>query len=205
MARFTGPKAKICRKFGENIFGTTKYDRILNKRKFPPGQHGRTQRRKLSDYGVHLKEKQKLRYTYCLLEKQFRNYFYKAAKMTGVTGDLLLQILERRLDNVVYRLGFAVTRMQARQFVNHGHVRVNGKKVDIPSFLVKAGDTIEIREKSRSIKAIKEAVERTETSSPFSWLSVDKENMRGQFLTIPAAAEIPVSVDTRLIVEYYSK
>jgi len=205
MARFTGPKAKICRKFGENIFGTAKYDRILNKRKFPPGQHGRTQRRKLSDYGVHLKEKQKLRYTYCLLEKQFRNYFYKAAKMTGVTGDLLLQILERRLDNVVYRLGFAVTRMQARQFVNHGHVRVNGKKVDIPSFLVKAGDTIEIREKSRSIKAIKEAVERTETSSPFSWLSVDKENMRGQFLTIPAAAEIPVSVDTRLIVEYYSK
>ncbi len=205
MARFTGPKAKICRKFGENIFGTAKYDRILNKRKFPPGQHGRTQRRKLSDYGVHLKEKQKLRYTYCLLEKQFRNYFFKAAKMTGVTGDLLLQILERRLDNVVYRLGFAVTRMQARQFVNHGHVRVNGKKVDIPSFLVKAGDTIEIREKSRSIKAIKEAVERTETSSPFSWLSVDKENMRGQFLTIPAAAEIPVSVDTRLIVEYYSK
>lgn len=205
MARFTGPKAKICRKFGENIFGTAKYDRILNKRKFPPGQHGRTQRRKLSDYGVHLKEKQKLRYTYCLLEKQFRNYFFKAAKMTGVTGDILLQILERRLDNVVYRLGFAVTRMQARQFVNHGHVRVNGKKVDIPSFLVKAGDTVEIREKSRSIKAIKEAVERTETSSPFSWLSVDKENMRGQFLTIPAAAEIPVSVDTRLIVEYYSK
>ena len=205
MARFTGPKAKVCRRFGENIFGPAKYDKILNKRKFPPGQHGKTQRRKISDYGLHLKEKQKLRYTYCLLEKQFRNYFFKAAKMTGVTGDILLQILERRLDNVVYRLGFAVTRMQARQFVNHGHVRVNGKKVDIPSFLVKAGDTIEIREKSRSIKAIKEAVERTETSSPFSWLSVDKENMRGQFLTIPAAAEIPVSVDTRLIVEYYSK
>ncbi|HPS39092.1 MAG TPA: 30S ribosomal protein S4 [Candidatus Cloacimonadota bacterium] len=205
MARFTGPKAKVCRRFGENIFGPAKYDKILNKRKFPPGQHGKTQRRKISDYGLHLKEKQKLRYTYCLLEKQFRNYFFKAAKMTGVTGDILLQILERRLDNVVYRLGFAVTRMQARQFVNHGHVRVNGKKVDIPSFLVKAGDTIEMREKSRSIKAIKEAVERTETSSPFSWLTVDKENMRGQFLTIPAAAEIPVSVDTRLIVEYYSK
>ncbi|HNX37464.1 MAG TPA: 30S ribosomal protein S4 [Candidatus Cloacimonadota bacterium] len=205
MARFTGPKAKVCRRFGENIFGPAKYDKILNKRKFPPGQHGKTQRRKISDYGLHLKEKQKLRYTYCLLEKQFRNYFFKAAKMTGVTGDILLQILERRLDNVVYRLGFAVTRMQARQFVNHGHIRVNGKKVDIPSFLVKAGDTVEVREKSRSIKAIKEAVERTETSSPFSWLTVDKENMRGQFLTIPAAAEIPVSVDTRLIVEYYSK
>jgi len=205
MARFTGPKAKVCRRFGENIFGPAKYDKILNKRKFPPGQHGKTQRRKISDYGLHLKEKQKLRYTYCLLEKQFRNYFFKAAKMTGVTGDILLQILERRLDNVVYRLGFAVTRMQARQFVNHGHIRVNGKKVDIPSFLVKAGDTVEVREKSRSIKAIKEAVERTETSSPFSWLTVDKENMRGQFLTIPAAAEIPCSVDTRLIVEYYSK
>ena len=205
MARFTGPKAKVCRRFGENIFGPAKYDKILNKRKFPPGQHGKTQRRKISDYGLHLKEKQKLRYTYCLLEKQFRNYFFKAAKMTGVTGDILLQILERRLDNVVYRLGFGVTRMQARQFVNHGHIRVNGKKVDIPSFLVKAGDTVEVREKSRSIKAIKEAVERTETSSPFSWLTVDKENMRGQFLTIPAAAEIPVSVDTRLIVEYYSK
>ncbi len=205
MARFTGPKAKLCRKFGENIFGTAKYDRILNKRKFPPGQHGKTQRRKLSDYAVHLREKQKLRLTYCLLEKQFRNYFFKAAKMTGVTGDILMQILERRLDNVVYRLGFAVTRMQSRQFVNHGHILVNGKKVDIPSFLVKAGDTIEIRERSKSIPAIKEAVERTESTSPFSWLSVDKENMRGQFLTIPAAAEIPCSVDTRLIVEYYSK
>ena len=205
MARYTGPKAKICSKFGENIFGSAKFDRILNKRKFPPGQHGRTLRRKLSDYGVHLREKQKLRLTYGLLEKQFRNYFFKAAKMTGVTGDILMQILERRLDNVVYRLGFAVTRMQARQFVNHGHIRVNGKKVDIPSFLVKPGDVIEVREKSRSIKAIIEAVERTESTSPFAWLSVDKENMRGEFLTVPAASEIPVNVDTRLIVEYYSK
>jgi small subunit ribosomal protein S4 len=205
MARYTGPKAKLCRKFGENIFGSAKFDRILNKRKFPPGQHGRTLRRKLSDYGVHLREKQKLRLTYGLLEKQFRNYFFKAAKMTGVTGDILMQILERRLDNVVYRLGFAVTRMQARQFVNHGHIRVNGKKVDIPSFLVKPGDVIEVREKSRSIKAIIEAVERTESTSPYAWLSVDKENMRGEFLTVPAASEIPVNVDTRLIVEYYSK
>lgn len=205
MARYTGPKAKLCRKFGENIFGPAKFDRILNKRKFPPGQHGANMRRKLSDYGVHLREKQKLRLTYGLLEKQFRSYFYKAAKMTGVTGDILLQILERRLDNVVYRMGFATTRMQARQFVNHGHVRVNGKKVDIPSFLVKPGDVVEIREKSRSIKAIQEAMERTETTSPFSWITVDKENMRGEFTSIPAAAEIPVTVDTRLIVEYYSK
>lgn len=205
MARYTGPKAKLCRKFGENIFGTAKYDRILNKRKFPPGQHGKNMRRKLSDYGVHLREKQKMRNTYCLLEKQFSNYFFKAAKMTGVTGDNLLLILERRLDNVVYRLGFAATRMQARQFVNHGHFMVNGKKVDIPSFLVKAGDIIEVRPGSRSMKMLVEAMERTETTSPYSWLSVDKENMRGQFVTIPPASEVPNTVDLRLIVEFYSK
>lgn len=205
MARYTGPKAKVCRKFGENIFGTTKYDRILNKRKFPAGQHGKNMRRKLSDYGVHLREKQKMRYTYCLLEKQFRNYFVKAAKMAGVTGDNLLVMLERRLDNTVYRLGFATTRMQARQFVNHGHFMVNGKKVDIPSFLLKAGDIIEVRPKSRGMEMLKDAMDRTETSSPFSWLSVDKENMRGQFVSVPPASEIPNTVDLRLIVEFYSK
>lgn len=205
MARYTGPKAKLCRKFGENIFGTAKYDRILNKRKFPPGQHGKNMRRKLSDYGVHLREKQKMRNTYCLLEKQFSNYFVKAAKMAGVTGDNLLLMLERRLDNVVYRLGFAATRMQARQFVNHGHFMVNGKKVDIPSFLVKAGDIIEVRPGSRSMKMLVEAMERTETTSPYSWLSVDKDNMRGQFVTIPPASEVPNTVDLRLIVEFYSK
>lgn len=205
MARYTGPKAKVCRKFGENIFGTTKYDRILNKRKFPAGQHGKNMRRKLSDYGVHLREKQKMRYTYCLLEKQFRNYFVKAAKMAGVTGDNLLVMLERRLDNTVYRLGFATTRMQARQFVNHGHFMVNGKKVDIPSYLLKAGDIIEVRPKSRGMEMLKDAMDRTETSSPFSWLSVDKENMRGQFVSVPPASEIPNTVDLRLIVEFYSK
>lgn len=205
MARYTGPKAKVCRKFGENIFGTTKYDRILNKRKFPAGQHGKNMRRKLSDYGVHLREKQKMRYTYCLLEKQFRNYFVKSAKMAGVTGDNLLIMLERRMDNTVYRLGFATTRMQARQFVNHGHFMVNGKKVDIPSYLLKAGDIIEVRPKSRGMEMLKDAMERTETSSPYSWLSVDKENMRGQFVSVPPASEIPNTVDLRLIVEFYSK
>ncbi|MDY0151384.1 MAG: 30S ribosomal protein S4 [Candidatus Cloacimonas sp.] len=205
MARYTGPKARLCRKFGENIFGNAKYDKILAKRKFPPGQHGKNMRRKLSDYGVHLREKQKLRSTYCLMEKQFRNYFFKAAKAGGVTGDNLMQILERRLDNVVYRLGFAVTRMQSRQFINHGHMMVNGKKVDIPSFLVKEGDIIEVRPKSRGIKLIVEAMERTEVSSPYTWLSVDKENFRGQFIAIPAISEIPVTVDLRLIVEFYSK
>lgn len=205
MARYTGPKAKLCRKFGENIFGSAKYDKILAKRKYPSGQHGRLMRRKLSDYGVHLREKQKLRLTYCLMEKQFKNYFVKAAKATGVTGDNLMQLLERRLDNVVYRLGFATTRMQSRQFINHGHIMVNGKKVDIPSFLVKEGDIIEVRPQSRGMKMLVEALERTEVTSPYSWLTVDKENMRGSFDSIPAASEIPITVDLRLIVEFYSK
>ncbi len=205
MARYTGPKAKLCRKFGENLFGVAKYDKILEKRKFPAGQHGKNMRRKLSDYGVHLREKQKLRLTYCLLEKQFRNYYFKAEKMAGVTGDNLMQMLERRMDNVVYRMGFAVTRMQARQFVTHGHFLVNGKKVDIPSLLVKPGDIVEIREKSRSNSMINECMERTAATSPYSWLTIDKENKRGQFLAIPAATEIPTNVDIRLIVEFYSK
>lgn len=205
MAKYTGPKAKICRRFGENIFGTAKYDRILAKRKFPAGQHGKNLRRKLSDYAIHLREKQKLRNTYCLLEKQFRNYFFKADKMAGVTGDNLLIMLERRLDNTVYRLGFATTRMQARQFVNHGHFTVNGKKVDIPSYLLKAGDIIEVRPKSRGMEMLKDAMERTEITTPYSWLSVDKENLRGQFVNIPPASEIPNTVDLRLIVEFYSK
>jgi len=205
MARYTGPKAKLCRKFGENIFGTAKYDKILGKRKFPSGQHGKNMRRKLSDYGVHLREKQKLRITYCLMEKQFKNYFVKAAKATGVTGDNLMQFLERRLDNVVYRLGFAVTRMQARQFVTHGHMMVNGRKVDIPSFLVKENDIIEVRPKSRGMKLLVEAMDRTEVTSPYSWLSVDKENFRGQFNAMPAPSEITTNVDLRLIVEFYSK
>jgi small subunit ribosomal protein S4 len=205
MARYTGPKAKLCRRFGENLFGTTKYDKILAKRSYPAGQHGKSFRRKVSDYGTHLREKQKLRLTYCLLERQFHNYFVKAEKMTGVTGDNLLQLLERRLDNVVYRLGFAVTRMQSRQFVCHGHFMVNGKKVDIPSYLVKAGDTIEVRERSRGNSMIKDAMERTEATSPYSWLTVSKENMNGQFLAIPAAADIPTTVDVRLIIEFYSK
>ncbi len=205
MARYTGPRAKLCRKFGENIFGTVKYDKILSKRKFPPGQHGRNMRRKASDYSIHLREKQKLRNIYCLLEKQFSNYFVKAAKMGGVAGDNLLQLLERRLDNTVYRLGFATTRMQSRQFVNHGHFMVNGKKVDIPSYLLKDGDIVEVRPKSKGIKPLVEAWENSGASSPFPWLSVDKDNMRGQFVNLPPASEIPNTADLRLIVEYYSK
>ncbi|MBN2830595.1 MAG: 30S ribosomal protein S4 [Candidatus Cloacimonetes bacterium] len=207
MARYTGPKAKICRKFGENIYGTPKYDRILQKKNYAPGQHGNTRgfRKKMSDYGIHLKEKQKLRHIYCLLEKQFFNYYEKAEKMAGVTGDNLLQILERRLDNTVYRMGFAVTRMQARQFVNHGHIFVNGKCVDIASYLLKPGDVVEIKEKSRSIKAIVDAMDMTSLTSPYSWLKVEKDKFKGEFATIPVADEIQINVDVRLIVEFYSK
>jgi small subunit ribosomal protein S4 len=207
MARYTGPKAKLCRRFNENLFGTAKYDKIIGKKPYPAGQHGKdkAQRRKISDYGLHLKEKQKLRFTYGLLEKQFRNLFFKAEKMQGVTGDNLLQLLERRLDNVVYRLGFAVTRMQARQFVNHGHIDVNGQRVDIASYLLKAGDVIEIHPKSRSMKALVEAMDMTGMSSPYTWLSVDKDNFRGEFLMVPAIDLIPIQVDDRLIVEFYSK
>jgi len=205
MAKYTGPKAKICRRFGENIYGNAKYDKVLSRRKFPAGQHGRVMRRKPSDYNLHLREKQKLRNTYNLLERQFSNYFKKAAKAPGVTGDNLLLLLERRLDNVVYRMGFAVTRMQARQFVNHGHFLVNGRKVDIPSYLVKGGDIIEVRPKSKGMKPLLEAMDKTEVSSPYSWLSIDKENFRGQLLSLPAISEIPVTCDLRLIVEFYSK
>ncbi len=204
MARYTGPKAKLVRKFGENIFGTPKYDRILEKRNYPAGDHGKRFRKKMSDYGTHLMEKQKLRHTYCLLEKQFYNYFLKASKKDGVTGDNFLQLLERRLDNVVYRLGFAVTRMQARQFVNHGHIFVNGRRVNIASFLCKPGDIIEINDKSKR-GAITDALEVTSATSNYSWLSVDKQNFKGEFLAIPNAEEIPTNVDVRLIVEFYSK
>ena len=203
MARYTGSKAKLCRRFGENIFESPKYDKILDKRKYPPGDHGQRFRRKVSDYGLHLNEKQKLRLMYGLMEKQFRLYFAKADKMKGVTGENLLQLLERRLDNVVFRMGFAVTRPQARQFVTHGHITVNGRKVDIPSFLVKPGDVVKVAEKSRTMKQIQEAVDIT--SSAFDWIEVDKEKLEGTFTRIPEREQIPVNIDERLIVEFYSQ
>lgn len=205
MARYTGPKAKLCRRFGENIFGNPKYDRILEKRNFPPGQHGQSFRRKLSDYGVHLLEKQKLRHTYCLLERQFRNYFKKADKMKGITGENLFKLLEMRLDNVVYRLGIAVNRMQARQFVTHCHIKVNGKKVNIPSFLCKPGDVIEVKEQSKSKSIFVDNVGGLADSCAFDWLSFDPNQMKGQVIAVPTRDQIPVHIDDRLIVEYYSK
>jgi small subunit ribosomal protein S4 len=205
MAKFTGPKGKIVRRFGENIYGNPKFDRLLEKRNFPPGQQGNGGkfRRRVSEYGLHLMEKQKLRYTYLILERQFRNYFAKADKMKGITGVNLLQLLERRLDTVVYRMGFARTIMQARQFVNHGHIQVNGKKVDIPSFLCKPGDIVDVKEKSRSLIAIQEALDTS--ANPYSWLQVDKEKFMGTYLELPIREQIPVNIDERLIVEYYSK
>ena len=205
MAKFTGPKGKIVRRFSENIYGNPKFDRLLEKRNYPPGQHGNGGkfRRRVSDYGIHLKEKQKLRYTYLLLERQFHNYFAKADKMEGMTGVNLLQLLERRLDTVIYRMGFARTIMQARQFVNHGHIKVNGRKVDIPSFLVKQNDVVEIKEKSRNMIAILEAMDAS--ASVYPWLQVEREKFTGTYLDIPLRDQIPVNIDERLIVEYYSK
>jgi len=205
MAKFTGPKGKIVRRFSENIYGNPKFDRLLEKRNYPPGQHGNGGkfRRRVSDYGIHLREKQKLRYTYLLLERQFHNYFAKADKMEGMTGVNLLQLLERRLDTVIYRMGFARTIMQARQFVNHGHIKVNGRKVDIPSFLVKQGDVVEIKEKSRNMIAILEAMDAS--ASVYPWLQVEREKFMGTYLDIPLRDQIPVNIDERLIVEYYSK
>jgi small subunit ribosomal protein S4 len=205
MAKFTGPKGKIVRRFSENIYGNPKFDRLLEKRNYPPGQHGNGGkfRRRVSDYGIHLIEKQKLRYTYLLMEKQFRNYFSKADKMEGMTGVNLLQLLERRLDTVVYRMGFARTIMQARQFVNHGHFRVNGKKVNIPSFLVKPGEVIDVKEKSRNLLAIQEAMDAS--ASVYPWLEVQKDKFMGTYLEVPLREQIPVNIDERLIVEYYSK
>lgn len=207
MARYTGPKAKLCRRFGENIFGAPKYDRILERKNYAPGEHGPSKsfRKKESDYAVHLKEKQKLRLMYGLMEKQFRNYYKKASKMGGVTGENLMQLLEMRLDNLVFRLGLAATRMQARQIVRHGHVTVNDRRVNIPSFLCKVSDVIQIREKSRKVRMFLDNLDIRGGSCPYAWLSLDKDAMKGEVLEIPNRDQIPVDIDDRLIVEFYSK
>ncbi len=205
MARYTGPKAKLCRRFGENIFGTPKYDKILEKRKYPAGDHGNSFRRKISDYGIHLKEKQKLRFTYGVLEKQFRNYFKKADKMKGITGENLLRLLELRLDNIVYRMGIGVTRMQARQLVKHNHIVVNGRRVNIPSYICKANDVIEVSSKSKTKKFILDNLDVTRGAANCEWVTFDTDSMKGEVLAIPAREQIPVILDERLIVEYYSK
>ncbi len=203
MARYTGPTTKKARAFGEPIFG---YDKAYEKRKYPPGQHGLMKKRKQrTDYALELMEKQKAKYTYGVLERQFRNLFEKAAAKSGKTGEILLQLLEARLDNVVYRLGIAKTRRAARQLVGHGHVLVNGVLTNIPSYSVKPGQVISIRGKSRSLDIITNNVTAKKDGKSFSWLEWNGEKMEGRFLAHPEREMIPENINEQLIVELYSK
>jgi small subunit ribosomal protein S4 len=201
MARYTGPKSKIARRFGEAIFGP---DKVLSKRNYPPGQHGNNRRRKTSEYGVMLAEKQKAKYTYGVLEKQFRNMFEKAARTNGITGEILLQNLECRLDNVVFRLGIAPTRAAARQLVSHRHIVVDGKVVNIPSFSVKPGQIVGVREKSKSLEVIAAALAGF-NHSKYPWIEWDEAQKAGKLLHKPERADIPENIKEQLIVELYSK
>ena len=201
MARYTGPKTKIARKFGEPIFGE---DKTLEKRNYPPGQHGNNRRRgKKSEYAVQLMEKQKAKYTYGILEKQFRNLFEKSTRSKGITGEVLLQLCESRLDNLVYRLGIAKSRSAARQLVSHCHITVDGKIVNIPSYVTKEGQVIGVREKSKSLKSIVDSVKNN--SSSYEWLNWNGDKLEGKFLKIPNREEIPENIKEQLIVELYSK
>ena len=200
MARYTGPKSKIARKFSESIFG---YDKAFEKKPYPPGQHGAGKsRKKTSEYGIQLKEKQKAKYTYGVLERQFANLFDKAHRSKGVTGEVLLQLLESRLDNVVFRLGIARSRAAARQLVTHRHIVVNGEVVNVPSFQVKSGMTVGVRERSKSLEIITNSVER---QSRYAWLEWDAGMMAGKFMSVPERSEIPENIKEQLIVELYSK
>ncbi len=201
MARYTGPTSKIARKFGEPIFGA---DKAFEKKKYPPGMHGANKkRRKLSEYGTQLLEKQKAKYTYGVLEKQFSNLFQEAHRRKGITGEILLQLLEARLDNVVFRIGIAPTRRAARQLVGHRHITVNGNIVNIPSYSVKPGDVIGVREKSKSLEIVSEAL--SSRSNNFSWIEWDNENNTGKFMNYPEREVIPENIKEQLIVELYSK
>ena len=200
MARYTGPKTKIARKFKEPIYGA---DRAFEKRNYPPGQHGINKRRaKQSEYGIQLMENQKAKYTYGILERQFRNLFDKASRKGGITGEVLLQLIESRLDNVVYRLGIARTRNQARQLVSHRHITVNGKIVNIPSYLLQAGDVVGVRERSKSVELITDSLA---SRVNYSWLDWDASKMEGKFMNYPQRADIPENINEQLIVELYSK
>ena len=201
MARYIGPKSKIARRFGEPIFGA---DKVLSKRNFPPGQHGNNRRKKMSEYGVMLAEKQKAKYTYGVLERQFRNLFEKAAKASGITGEVLLQLLESRLDNVVFRMGLAPTRAAARQLVGHKHIIVDGSVVNIPSYSVKPGPVIGVREKAKSLEVIETALAGF-NHSKYPWIEWDNATKSGKFLHTPERADIPENIKEQLIVELYSK
>jgi small subunit ribosomal protein S4 len=202
MARYTGPKSRIARKFGEPIFGP---DKNLDRKNFPPGQHGlNKKRKKTSEYGVQLREKQKAKYTYGMLERQFRNTFERASRSKGVTGEVLLQFLESRLDNVVYRLGISPSRSGARQLVSHRHITVNGGVVNVPSYQLKPGDIIGVREKSKSLEVIADSLA-SRKYSKLPWLEWDDTQMAGKFMSVPDRADIPENIKEQLIVELYSK
>ena len=201
MARYTGPKTKIARKFGEPIFGE---DKSFEKRNYPPGQHGNNRRRgKKSEYAIQLMEKQKAKFIYGILEKQFRNLFEKASRSKGVTGEVLLQLCESRLDNVVYRFGLSNSRSGARQLVSHKHITVNGKIVNIPSYRVKEGDIVGVREKSKSLHIIQNAIE--QNTSIYEWLTWNKDSLEGTFVNLPQRIQIPEKINEQFIVELYSK
>lgn len=201
MARYTGPKSKIARRFGEPIFGP---DKAQARRNYAPGQHGNSRRRKPSEYGIQLNEKQKAKYTYGILEKQFRNMFIKAQSKKGITGEILLQMLESRLDNVVYRLGIAPTRAAARQLVSHRHITVDGSVVNIPSYSLRQGQIVAVREKDKSMQVITDSLNGF-NHSKYPWLEWDDKTMAGKFLHRPERADIPENIREQLIVELYSK
>ncbi|MCQ2347559.1 MAG: 30S ribosomal protein S4 [Paludibacteraceae bacterium] len=201
MARYTGPKSRIARRFGEPIFGP---DKVLDKRNYAPGQHGVNRRKKNSEYGTQLAEKQKAKYTYGVLERQFRLLFAQASRQKGITGEILIQLLESRLDNIVYRLGIAPTRAAARQMVSHCHITVDGKVVNIPSFQVKPGMIVAVREKAKSLEVIAASLDGF-NHGKYSWLEWDESQKAGKYLNIPAREEIPENIKEQLIVELYSK
>ncbi|NRB58409.1 MAG: 30S ribosomal protein S4 [Winogradskyella sp.] len=201
MARYTGPKTKIARKFGQAIFGD---DKAFEKRNYPPGQHGPNKRRgKKSEYAIQLMEKQKAKYTYGILERQFRNMFKRATAAQGITGEVLLQLCESRLDNVVFRMGIAPTRSAARQLVSHRHITVNGEKVNIPSYQLKAGDVVGVREKSKSLEAIQNSL--ANSSNVYEWITWNNDTKEGTYVSVPARIQIPEQINEQFIVELYSK
>jgi len=201
MARYTGPKTKIARKLGEAIFGD---DKSFGKRNYPPGQHGNNRRRgKKSEYAIQLMEKQKAKYTYGILERQFRGLFKKATAATGITGEVLLQLCESRLDNVVYRMGISPSRPGARQLVSHRHITVNGELVNIPSYQLKAGDVVGVREKSKSLDAIQSSL--SNNSTVYEWITWNNEKKEGTYVSVPGRVQIPENINEQFIVELYSK
>jgi len=205
MARYLGPKMKRSRRYGQPLLFTAKEAKVLQRRGYPPGQHGPAKPPRLSGYGLQLREKQKARIIYGLLERQFRKYYTEALRQTGDTGEILLQILERRLDNVVYRLGFAISRAQARQLVGHGHIFVNQHLVDIPSFRVRPGDVIQLRPQSAQKKIFIDLAKSLENKEVVSWIQLDKITLIGKILSLPGQADLEQSIKPQLIIEYYSR